>query len=38
MRIVFIAPSTSQPRILKRIVTLKNAGFDVKVYAYDRGV
>lgn len=38
MKIVFIAPSTSQPRILKRIVSLKYAGFDVKVYAYDRGV
>ena len=38
MRIVFIAPSTSQPRILKRILSLKNAGFDVKVYAYDNGI
>lgn len=38
MKIVFIAPSTSQPRILKRIISLKDAGFEVKVYAYDRGV
>lgn len=38
MRIVFIAPSTSQPRILKRIVSLKEAGFEVKVYAYDNGI
>ncbi|MDE6339790.1 MAG: hypothetical protein K2K97_08410, partial [Muribaculaceae bacterium] len=35
-KIVFIADRLSQPRVLKRIISLHNAEFNVKVYGYDR--
>lgn len=37
-KIVFITSTLSQPRIIKRINTIYNAGFDVKVYGFDRNV
>lgn len=36
--IVVITGSLSQPRIIKRIISLKNAGFNVKVYGYERNI
>ena len=38
MQIIFVTGSISQPRVLKRIQSIKDAGFAVSVYAYDRGV
>lgn len=35
--IVFIVPVLSQPRCIKRIETLHNAGYQIKVYGFDRG-
>lgn len=37
-RIVFFASSLSQPRVIKRIISIHDAGFDVKVYGYNRNV
>ncbi len=37
-RVVFLAGTLSQPRIIKRISAFHNAGYQVKVYGYDRGV
>lgn len=37
-RIIFVAGTISQPRVLKRIKSFKNAGFETIVYAFDRGV
>lgn len=36
-RAAVIAPATSQPRYHRRVDALRNAGFDVTVYAFDRG-
>lgn len=36
--IVFIASAISQPRVIKRIDSLYKAGFNVKVYGFDRGI
>ncbi len=36
--VVFITSSLSQPRIIKRILSIHNAGCHVKVYGYDRGI
>lgn len=36
-KIVFILTSISQPRCIKRIKSFINAGFDVKIYGFDRG-
>lgn len=36
--IIFITASLSQPRIIKRITSISEAGFKVKVYGYSRGV
>lgn len=38
MTIVFIAFQLSQPRCIKRIKAIYDAGFDVKVYGFDSGV
>ena len=38
MKIVFFLESLSQPRCIKRIVSLWNKGFEVEVYGYHRGV
>lgn len=35
--IVFISDGLSQPRNIKRVTSLLNAGFKVKVYGYNRG-
>lgn len=37
-RIVFITSTLSQPRVIKRIKSIYNAGFEVKVYGFDRNV
>ena len=36
-KIVFISDCLSQPRHIKRVTSLLNAGFEVKVYGYNRG-
>lgn len=36
--IVFITSSLSQPRVIKRIKSIKDAGFNVKVYGFNRNV
>ncbi len=36
--IVFISGEISQPRIIKRVVSIAEAGFHVSVYGFDRGV
>lgn len=36
--IVFVAGTLSQPRIIRRIESFYNRGYDIKVYGYDRGV
>lgn len=36
--IVFIVQQLSQPRCIKRIETIKNGGFPVKVYGFDNGL
>ncbi len=38
MTIVFIAFQLSQPRCIKRISAIYDAGFDVKVYGFDSGL
>lgn len=37
MKIVFFLASLSQPRCIKRVIALYNAGFEVEVYGYSRG-
>ena len=37
-KIVFIVKQLSQPRSIKRIISIQKAGFDVKVYGYDSGI
>lgn len=37
-RIIFITSTLAQPRIIKRIMAFQNAGFDIKVYGYNRGL
>ena len=37
-KIIFITSTLSQPRVIKRIKSIYNAGFDVKVYGFDRNV
>ena len=36
-KIVFLCDSLSQPRIIKRILSFVDSGFDCEVYGYDRG-
>ena len=36
--IVFIAPQLQQPRVIRRITTVYNAGFPIKVYGFDSGI
>lgn len=38
MKIVFIALQLSQPRCIKRIKAVYDAGFDIKVYGFDSGL
>ena len=38
MKIIFIALQLSQPRCIKRIKALYDAGYDVKVYGFDSGL
>jgi glycosyltransferase involved in cell wall biosynthesis len=37
-KIVFILPSLSHPRFIKRVVSLYKAGFDIEVYGFDRNI
>jgi succinoglycan biosynthesis protein ExoL len=37
-RIIFVAAHLAQPRVIRRIKAIKNAGFDIKVYGYDTGL
>lgn len=36
-KIVFITGSLSQPRVIKRIISIHSAGFEVSVYGFDKG-
>ena len=36
-KIIFIVQHLGQPRCVKRIISLKEAGFDVEVYGFDQG-
>lgn len=36
--IVFIAPQLQQPRVIKRISSVYNAGIPIKVYGFDSGI
>lgn len=36
--IIFIAPQLQQPRVIKRITTVYNAGYSIKVYGFDSGI
>ena len=38
MRIKFLVPQLSQPRCIKRIQALQNAGYDAEVYGFDNGL
>ena len=35
---VFIVPQLSQPRCIKRIKSIYEAGIPIKVYGFDRGI
>lgn len=37
-KIVFVVKQLSQPRSIKRIVSIQQAGYDVKVYGFDSGI
>lgn len=36
--IVFIAPQLQQPRVIRRIATVYNEGYPIKVYGFDSGI
>ena len=36
--IIFIAPQLQQPRVIRRITTVYNAGYSIKVYGFDSGI
>lgn len=36
--IVFVAPQLQQPRVIRRIATVYNAGYPIKVYGFDSGI
>lgn len=36
--IIFIAPQIQQPRVIRRIATVYNAGYPIKVYGFDSGI
>ena len=36
--IIFIAPQLQQPRVIRRITTVFNAGYPIKVYGFDSGI
>lgn len=36
INVIFIVGAIQQPRVIKRIVSIKNAGYNVKVYGYQR--
>lgn len=38
MKIKFLVPQLSQPRCIKRIQALQNAGYDAEVYGFDNGL
>lgn len=38
MKIVVISTTISQPRVIKRIETLRKLGIELKVYSWDRGI
>lgn len=37
-KVVFLLPTISQPRCIKRIRGFINAGFEIEIYGFDRGV
>ena len=37
IKILFLLTSISQPRCIKRVKSFIKAGFDVKIYGFDRG-
>ena len=37
MKIIFLVQHLGQPRCIKRILSIKDAGYDVLVYGFDRG-
>lgn len=36
--IIFIAPQLQQPRVIRRIATVYNEGYPIKVYGFDSGI
>lgn len=37
-RVIFVVQHLGQPRCIKRILSIKEAGYDVLVYGFDRGI